>query len=49
MREKRKLYFEQGAKELWICTEQGDMKFFNTGGKIDPSFLVPDFPKHIEL
>jgi len=49
MEEKRKLYFEQGAKEFWICTEQGDMKFFDTGGEIDNSSLAPDFPKHIEL
>jgi len=49
MEEKRKLYFEQGAKEFWICTEQGNMKFFNTREEIDNSSLVPDFPKHIEL
>ena len=49
MREKMKLYFEQGAKEFWICTEEGDMQFFNAHGEINVSFLVPDFPKHIEL
>ena len=49
MEEKRKLYFEQGAKEFWICTEKGDMKFFNAHGEIDNSSLVPNFPKHIEL
>ncbi|WP_133511450.1 Uma2 family endonuclease [Candidatus Thiosymbion oneisti] len=49
MEEKSKLYFEQGAKEFWICTEQGDMKFFDIGGEIDHSSLVPDFPKHIKL
>jgi Uma2 family endonuclease len=49
MKEKRKLYFELGAKEFWICTEKGDMKFFNVDGKLENSSLVPNFPKHIEL
>ena len=49
MKEKRKLYFEQGAKEFWICTEKGDMQFFNVHGEIDNSSLVPNFPKLIEL
>ena len=49
MKEKRKLYFEQGAKEFWICTEKGNMKFFDAHGEIENSSLVPDFPKHIEL
>ncbi|MCI5146791.1 MAG: Uma2 family endonuclease [Candidatus Electrothrix sp. AR3] len=49
MEEKRKLYFEQGAKEFWLCTEQGDLTFFNVHGELKASSLVPDFPEHIEL
>jgi Uma2 family endonuclease len=49
MKEKRKLYFEQGAKEFWICTEEGGIKFFNADGQLEKSSLVPNFPKHIEL
>ena len=30
MQEKRALYFESGAKEVWLCDENGDMSFFNT-------------------
>ncbi|MCP4348286.1 MAG: Uma2 family endonuclease [Desulfobacterales bacterium] len=32
IKEKRQLYFENGAEEVWICTEQGDMSFYNHGG-----------------
>jgi len=49
MQEKSDLYFERGAKEFWICTEQGELRFFNVHGEIDISFLVPDFPKQIAL
>ncbi|WP_417909727.1 Uma2 family endonuclease [Candidatus Electronema sp. PJ] len=49
MREKRKLYFEQGAKEVWLCTEQGEMIFFAAQGKREHSALVPAFPNRIEL
>lgn len=27
MIEKKKLYFENGAREVWICDEDGDLKF----------------------
>jgi hypothetical protein len=49
MKEKSDLYFEQGAKEFWICTEKGDMSFFNAHGELKGSSLIPNFPKHIEL
>jgi Uma2 family endonuclease len=44
MEEKRGLYFTQGAKEVWICDEEGQVKFFNAEGALDASALVPDFP-----
>lgn len=49
MKEKRSLYFEQGAREFWICTEKGNMEFFDAHGKIERSSLVSGFPKHVEL
>lgn len=49
MREKRKLYFEQGAKEVWICSEQGGLRFFTAWGEQPASSLVPDFPPQIQL
>lgn len=49
MDEKRMLYFEQGALEFWLCTEQGNMSFFDPKGELERSGLVPDFPLYIEL
>lgn len=48
MQEKMKLYFEQGAKEVWFCNEKGRVKFFNKTGSITSSKLAPDFPSTIK-
>jgi Uma2 family endonuclease len=48
MQEKRALYFENGAKEVWHCTD-GKMSFYNVVGKLESSILVPEFPKKIEI
>lgn len=47
--EKRALYFEQGAIEVWTCDGQGDMRFFAPGGEIEQSALTPGFPSHVPL
>jgi Uma2 family endonuclease len=44
MKEKRKLYFEQGAKEVWICDEYGNVKFYDENGENEQSEMFPDFP-----
>lgn len=44
MRQKRKLYFEQGAKEVWICDEYGKLKFYDESGELERSIMFPDFP-----
>jgi Uma2 family endonuclease len=49
IREKRKLYFEKGAGEVWICDEDGKITFYNAQGKIEQSTLAPKFPHWIEL
>ncbi|CAN5671503.1 Uma2 family endonuclease [soil metagenome] len=49
MRQKRKLYFEQGAKEVWICDEYGNIRFFDEGGEIEQSKMFSEFPKKINL
>ena len=49
MAEKKALYFRQGAKEFWICDQEGNMSFFLSDGENNQSLLVPLFPKHIEL
>lgn len=46
--EKRLLYFEQGAKEVWICEEAGAMLFYRSDGKMVNSVLCPGFPKTID-
>jgi len=49
MRKKRKLYFETGALEFWICDRNGTMCFYNPKKQMKLSELVPDFPKKIEI
>ena len=50
MREKRKLYFEAGSSEVWICDAQGQMTFYTSSSSSKPSNisgLCPAFPSHI--
>ncbi len=49
MKEKRKLYFEQGAKEFWICDEYGNISFYNATRKLTKSKLFPEFPKKVQI
>jgi len=49
MDEKKQLYFENGAQEVWICTQNGDISFHSSGGELKSSVLVPGFPKSIEI
>jgi Uma2 family endonuclease len=41
---KRGLYFSAGALEVWICDQQGQMRFYDASGEIKHSNLAPDFP-----
>jgi Uma2 family endonuclease len=45
---KKQLYLEAQAIEVWLCNEQGQMKFYNAQSELEQSFLVPDFPKEIK-
>ena len=47
--EKRALYFEQGAKEVWICEETGEMIFYRADGRLTSSVMCPDFPQKVEF
>jgi len=49
MTEKRTLYFEQGAQEVWICDQNGSMSFYNSQEQLVQSELVPKFPDKIEI
>jgi len=44
---KRKAYFEQGAREVWICDSFGNLTFFDPQGSIPTSKLAADFPGHV--
>jgi Uma2 family endonuclease len=45
---KKRLYFEAGAMEVWICNEQGQITFYNKQNELAQSLLVPNFPNQIE-
>jgi Uma2 family endonuclease len=44
---KKKLYFEEGAQEVWVCGLDGDMSFFSPQGELRVSRLCSKFPKKI--
>ena len=46
---KRALYFAAGAKEVWICDEEGALTFWNLGGRIKRSKVFPLFPGLVSL
>lgn len=48
MREKRQLYFDNGAVEFWLCDQQGKLSFYNKEGELKNSLLAPDFPRKIK-
>lgn len=49
IRGKRKLYIEQGAQEVWICTEDGTIQFYSADGRLNASTIVPQFPSYIRI
>lgn len=49
MDQKRTLYFERGATEVWLCSWDGNMTFCNADGQLEHSKLCPTFPDTIVL
>ena len=47
MAAKRKLYFEAGAIEVWLCATDGRMRFFTGEGEQTTSATCPDFPSAV--
>ena len=37
---KIKLYLSQGAKEVWLCSQQGEISYYSTAGRLNESALV---------
>lgn len=47
--EKRLLYFEAGAQEVWICDEEGGLTFYTESETVAPrSRLCPEFPTRVD-
>ena len=49
--EKRRLYFEAGAEEVWLCGRNGAVEFFLATSPAKPaklSVLCPDMPKRLK-
>ena len=47
MAEKRALYFEAGAQEVWICELDGRLSFYCGGDLCEDSELCSRFPKQV--
>jgi hypothetical protein len=45
---KRDLYFQAGAKEVWLCDRLGNMTFYNVEQQLEKSPLVFGFPQQIK-
>ncbi len=51
MEERRQLYFDAGAKEVWFCDQKGKISFFLKSAPTkdaDRSALCPEMPKRLE-
>ncbi len=46
--EKRQLYLDAGAEEVWICDEDGQLTFYDAEGEQEASQRVPAFPSCID-
>jgi len=46
---RKRLFFEKGAAEFWVCDEDGRMTFFDAAGELPASKLCPSFPSAVEV
>jgi Uma2 family endonuclease len=49
IQEKMALYFDAGAKEVWLCETSGAMKFYSGMDSMGTSKLCQNFPVQIQL
>lgn len=51
IREKKRLYFDAGAQEVWVCDKSGRVEFFVKDAEKPNSFsaICPAFPSEIQL
>ena len=48
MSEKKALYFEAGAVEVWLCSPEGEIDFYDRSGELATSRLFPGFPLQVD-
>lgn len=49
MDNKKALYFEAGAKEVWFCREDGALSFHGPDGMLERSVVVPGMPHQVDI
>jgi len=47
--ERKRLYFEKGAEEFWLCDLMGNMKFHDPVGEIPKSKVCSEFPPKVVI
>ena len=47
--ERKRLFFEKGAVEFWVCDLLGKMTFSDAGGGLPASKMCPDFPAKLQI
>ncbi len=45
---KKSLYLDAGAREYWLCHEDGRLEFFDVSGELPRSRVAPRFPVQIK-
>lgn len=45
--EKIDLYLAKGAKEVWVCDDEGNIKFYSHEGRINRSEIISQFPSNV--
>ena len=46
--DKRRLYLDEGAREVWTCAPDGTLTFYDADGARDASALAPSFPSTVD-
>lgn len=49
MEEKITLYLAKGAKEVWVCNEQGKLAYYSYSGQLEKSQLFPKMSAEINI
>ncbi|MGC8490666.1 MAG: Uma2 family endonuclease [Syntrophobacteraceae bacterium] len=49
MKWKAALYFEKGAREVWFCDDEGNMRFFTPQGEMKRSAIFREFPERLAI